>query len=304
MPFTIDRFTAPDGVTLRAGITPPCASKGYVLILQGRGEFIERYGETARDLAKRGYGTVTFDFRGHGGSTREAPDIAMGYVRDITHYKADTRHVLDHIREQHGIVCDGLLTHSTGGLVAMSMMLDQPDLWKSAVMVAPFFGLGGPRWFSIAAQILSGEMCRYGFDKQYLPGQRGYSPIADFDPENILTSDPHRHESSRNILEAAPDLVVGGTSAGWLDACFRAQTDIALRLEQTDIGQNLPPITMVLAGNDQVVSNKVTEDLFGKNPNVTIREIPEARHEILQERDIFRDQFWAFFDAHMARYPG
>ncbi|WP_288350601.1 alpha/beta hydrolase [uncultured Thalassospira sp.] len=302
MDFTIDHFTAPDGVRLRIAIMTPPDTRGHVLILQGRGEFVERYRETANDLARRGYGTVTFDFRGHGGSSRATPDPMMGYVRDVAHYGADTRHVIDHVKHQHGITCETVMTHSTGGLVAMVMLLDQPDLWKSVVMIAPFFGLGGPRWFSIAAQILSGSLCRYGFDKQYLPGQRNLSPLAEFDPENILTSDPHRHDLNRTILQAAPDLVVGGTSAGWLDACFRAQSDTADRLAQPDMAQKLPPMTIILAGNDQVVSNRTTQDLLGHFPNVTIREIPEARHEILQERDLYRDQFWAAFDRHMELY--
>lgn len=298
--FEVESFTAPDGVTLRVGVMAPETPAGYVLVLQGRGEFIERYHETALDLAARDYGTVTFDFRGHGGSSRLAGDRAMGYVRDVAHYVADTRNVMDHVKTRHGIVCDTVLTHSTGGLVAMIMMLDQPALWQDAIMIAPFFGLAGPRPFVLAAQFLSGVMRRCGLDKRYLPGQRNYDPVATFDPDNILTSDMTRYQSNLALLGVHPDFVVGGTSAGWLDACFRAQTTIAGHLRKRDIFRHLPPITMVLAGDDQVVSNKTTERLFGGKANITIHEIPEARHEILQERDIFRDQFWKVFDHHMA----
>ncbi|MBX2831721.1 MAG: alpha/beta hydrolase [Rhodospirillales bacterium] len=298
MTFSIDRFIAPDGISLRLGIDAPDSPRGYVLVLQGRGEFIERYQETAADLASRGWGCVTFDFRGQGGSSREAPDPTMGFVQDLEDYAADTRHVINHVKQKHGITCDLVLTHSTGGLVAMSMILDQPDLWKSAVMIAPFFGLGGPEWLSAAAQFLSSGLCRYGFDKQYLPGQSSHSPLKGFEPDNLLTSDPARYERNRAFLSNDPSLLIGGTSAGWLDACFQAQASVAGKLKS--IAGNLPPITMVLAGNDQVVSNQTTEEMFGKFPNITITEIPEARHEILQEQDLFRAQFWAAFDSHLA----
>lgn len=295
--FSIDRFTAPDRISLRYGISTSEVPRGYVLILQGRGEFIERYEETASDLGARGWGCVTFDFRGQGGSSREAPDPNMGYVRDLAHYATDARHVMNHIEHKHGIVCDLVLTHSTGGLIAMGMMLGQADLWKSAVMIAPFFGLGGPDWLSVAAQFLSSGLCRYGFDKQYLPGQSSHSPLKDFAPENLLTSDPIRYERNRTFLRNDPSLVIGGTSAGWLDACFQAQASTATKL--ASVADTLPPITMVLAGNDLVVSNQITEEIFGGLPNISITEIPEARHEILQEQDMFRAQFWALFDAHM-----
>lgn len=302
MTFVIDQFTSPDNITLRYALSSPPNAQHYVLVLQGRGEYVERYQETTEDLAERGLGCVTFDFRGHGGSTRATNDRTMGYVADVAQYATDVRRVMDHVQHTHGVECELVLTHSTGGLVAMGMMLDQPDLWQSAVMIAPFFGLGGPDWISLAAQFISASLCRYGFDKQYLPGQSKLSPLSAFDPQNILTSDPVRYARNVAILENTPDLVVGGVSAGWLDACFKAQASLSDRVEQMKSGAlTLPPITMILAGNDQVVSNSVTEEMFGSLPNITIREIPEARHEILQERDLYRDQFWKIFDDHIER---
>ncbi|KJE37178.1 lysophospholipase [Thalassospira sp. HJ] len=302
MTFAINTLTTPDGISLRYGVQTPDHTRQHILILQGRGEYIERYQETADELSERGFGCVTFDFRGHGGSSRETSDPVMGYIHDVAHYIADTRHVIDHVCDNHGITCPIVLTHSTGGLVAMVMMLDQPNLWESAVMVAPFFGLGGHDWLSLAAQFVADSMCRYGFDKQYLPGQSKLSPLTKFVPDNILTSDVARHARNVAILQKHPNLVVGGVSAGWLDACFKAQASVSDRIEQMKSGAwSLPPITMVLAGNDQVVSNQTTEDLFGNVPSITITEIPEARHEILQERDLYRNKFWQAFDAHIAR---
>ncbi|MBC05386.1 alpha/beta hydrolase [Thalassospira sp.] len=302
MTFAINTLTTPDGIRLRYGVQTPDQARQHILILQGRGEYIERYQETADELSERGFGCVTFDFRGHGGSSRETSDPVMGYIHDVAHYIADTRHVIGHVRDNHGITCPIVLTHSTGGLVAMVMMLDRPGLWESAVMVAPFFGLGGHDWLSLAAQFVADSMCRYGFDKQYLPGQSKLSPLTKFVHDNILTSDAVRHARNVAILKKHPNLVVGGVSAGWLDACFKAQALVSDRIEHMKSGAwTLPPITMVLAGNDQVVSNQTTEDLFGNVPSIIITEIPEARHEILQEHDLYRHKFWQAFDAHIAR---
>lgn len=305
MPFSFHEAIDKDGVRLRYGIHPPTdpQSDRYVLILQGRGEYVERYEETAGDLARRGFGCVTFDFRGQGGSDRDTADPTMGYVKDVADYMADTACVIDDLKRHHNIVCPMVLTHSTGGLVAMNMLLLNPDLWQSVVMIAPFFGMGGPNWFSKAAKILSANLCRYGLDRRYLPGQKLMSPLRPYAPENLLTSDPARYERNVASLTSQPDLVIGGVSAGWLNACFRTQASVAQKFSTPAQHPPLPPITMVLAGNDQVVSNSATHALFDDHPNITVTDIPGARHEVLQERDIYRVQFWQTFDAHVARHP-
>ncbi len=304
MTFAIDRFTGQSGLTLRYALHSPENALGHVLILQGRGEFIERYSETARELAERGLGCVIFDFRGQGGSTREVTESHMGYVGDVGHYVEDTHDVLRHIAHHHNISCDLLLTHSTGGLVGMHMLLENPDLFGSAVMIAPFFGLGGPDWIALAAQFLSAGLCRYGFNKQFLPGQKLLSPLQPFADDNLLTSDRIRYERNITCLQDNPDLVVGGVSAGWLDACFRAQAELSRRVvpDNDFATAALPPVTMVLSGNDQVVSNRTTQELFGDHPSVVMVEIPEARHEILQESDHFRTLFWQAFEQHLASH--
>ena len=67
-------LTTGDGVRLRVADFPTTEGrKGTVCILQGRGEFIEKYFETINDLRNRGFSVVTFDWRGQGGSERLIP---------------------------------------------------------------------------------------------------------------------------------------------------------------------------------------------------------------------------------------
>ena len=53
---------------LRAMRAVPENARGTFVILGGRGDFIERYFETARDLIARGFAVVALDMRGQGGS--------------------------------------------------------------------------------------------------------------------------------------------------------------------------------------------------------------------------------------------
>ena len=53
----------------------------------------------------------------------------------------------------------------------------------------------------------------------------------------------------------------------------------------------------MLAGAESLVSNRAAESLARRLKTAAHLQIPGARHEILMERDEFRDQFWAAFDA-------
>ena len=57
------------------------------------------------------------------------------------------------------------------------------------------------------------------------------------------------------------------------------------------------PILVVAAGADEVVSTSAVEDYARRLRSGSLVTIDGARHEILQEADIYREQFLAAFDA-------
>ena len=68
---------------------PPPGRKGTVCLFQGRGEFIEKYFETVRDLRARGFAVARLDWRGQGRSQRMLTDRLKGYVGDFAEYERD-----------------------------------------------------------------------------------------------------------------------------------------------------------------------------------------------------------------------
>lgn len=58
---------------------------------------------------------------------------------------------------------------------------------------------------------------------------------------------------------------------------------------------------MVMAGRESVVSNPAIERLSSRMKTGAHVLIPGARHEILTERDRYRDQFWAAFDSFIGQ---
>jgi len=79
-----------DNVTLRfARWAPPPGRKGTVCVFTGRGEYIEKYFETVRDLRDRGFAVAMIDWRGQGGSDRGLSDVRKGYVRHFADFERD-----------------------------------------------------------------------------------------------------------------------------------------------------------------------------------------------------------------------
>jgi lysophospholipase len=68
--------------------------KGTVIIFAGRNECIEKYFETIRDLAARGFGAAMFDWRGQGGSDRLIRRRDRGYVASFDEYVSRYRALL------------------------------------------------------------------------------------------------------------------------------------------------------------------------------------------------------------------
>jgi lysophospholipase len=117
---------------------------------------------------------------------------------------------------------------------------------------------------------------------------------------NVLTSDPVRYARNAAILEHEPALALGAPTVAWADAALRQMNLFAEPSYSATIRQ---PILMVAAGRDEVVSTPAIEN-FGHNLLAGRHLIlAGAKHEILQELEQYRLQFWAAFDAFVPGTP-
>jgi lysophospholipase len=57
------------------------------------------------------------------------------------------------------------------------------------------------------------------------------------------------------------------------------------------------PVLMLAASDDRIVSSLAIEEMATRLKVGAQLVLRGARHEILQERDVIRQQFWAAFDA-------
>jgi lysophospholipase len=124
-------------------------------------------------------------------------------------------------------------------------------------------------------------------------GMKEYQANQKFEG-NALTGDLERFLRNLSVANAAPGLAVGPPTIGWVRSALAAMATI----ESDRFPDRLRvPVLMLAAGDDRIVSSKAIEqfaDRLKVGAQILLR---GSRHEILQERDLIREQFWAAFDA-------
>lgn len=265
--------------------------KGTVVILTGRNECIEKYYETVRDLSRRGFGTAIFDWRGQGGSQRLRKDPHRGYVERFSSYVHDIDRFFAEIVLPD---CRGpyyVLGHSTGGLAALMAVPLLVNRVRRMVLSAPFLTLDNLPFSVSNSRRLAGFIKMIGLGWMYLSG--GPWRPTPFE-ENVVTSDPVRYRRNVAMYEQHPELATGGPTIAWAHAVATASETI----HDPDFCAKVQiPILFVAAGADTVVSTRAIERYVRRIRSGSIVTIDGAQHEILQERDYFREQFFAAFDA-------
>ena len=298
--FIAGALKTPDGVSLRyARWQPPAGRKGTVCILQGRGEWIEKYFETVRDLRARGFAVAALDWRGQGLSDRALSDRHKGYVRDFSEYDSDLETFMREIVLPDCPPPLFAIGHSTGATILIRAAYQGRRWFDRMVLTAPLIDLVG-FGATTTARILVRVMRMAGFGSMYVP--RGEVGIMESRPfaGNILTSDPVRYARNAAILEAEPALALGQPTVAWTDAAFRAMRTMREHSYPSRIRQ---PMLIMAAGNDAVVSNAAIEDFAGLLRAGSQLVIAGSNHEVLMEQDRFRSQFWAAFDAYVPGTP-
>jgi lysophospholipase len=107
----------------------------------------------------------------------------------------------------------------------------------------------------------------------------------------------------RNALlyETYPQLALGGPTVAWVRAaCIAAET-----VQSQDFIATLQiPMLFIAAGADSVVSTPAIERYVRRVKSASLLTVDGARHELLQEADVYREQLLAAFDAFVPGASG
>ncbi|CCV05493.1 Lysophospholipase [Mesorhizobium metallidurans STM 2683] len=288
-------FTAHDGKKIRYGLFAAAARpmKGTVVVLTGRNECIEKYFETIRDLTGRGLGVATLDWRGQGDSDRLIGDRQRGYVRSFFDYTSDLEQFFEEIVLPD---CRGpyyILAHSAGAVITLLAAPSMVNRVRRMVLIAPFLTVPDLPVSITTVRRVCTLFCYLGLGRLYAAWGQRPKETAPF-ATNKVTSDPERYRRNTFLYEAYPQLALGGPTIRWLKAAAEASEIIS---DPDFMARIQVPLLVIAAGADQVVSTRAVEAYTRRLRLGSLLMIDGARHEILQEADLYREQFLAAFDA-------
>jgi lysophospholipase len=288
------KVRTPDDVELRfARWASPVSSRGTVCVFAGRGEFIEKYFETVRDLRQRSFTVAMIDWRGQGHSSRQLPDPRKGHVESFADFEIDVETFMQRVVFPDCPPPYFALAHSMGGAVLLRSAHSGKRWFERTVLVAPMIDFPRAR-ASLPLRILMRTLRLAGFGLSYVPGSNVDRARASGFAGNPLTSDPMRYARNAAIFVEDPTVGIGSPTVAWLDAAF----DTMVAFRAADYPSQIDrPILMLAAGGDTIVSGAAIKEFAARLPAGSHRVIEGARHEILQEQDCYRAQFWAAFDA-------
>ncbi|MCW5734732.1 MAG: alpha/beta hydrolase [Enhydrobacter sp.] len=278
----------------------PGTARGTVVVLTGRGEFIEKYAsEVIGELLERGYSVAAMDWRGQGLSDRLLPEHDAGHIDTFATYVADLKIFLETIVAPDAMQPVMALCHSMGGHVALRYLAEHgPGPLAAATIVSPMTGLHRER-FLRSMLMLMPEIA--AMDHRYLFGTGPFQFLARDFAANFVTHDERRYRFTEAWFAADRRLSLGGPTVGWARQAARSMTASLVPgyLERIDL-----PTLLLTAGQDQIVDPASHGPVAARLRRAEHVTIAEAKHEIMMETDDLRARFWQAFDAFAARIMG
>ncbi|HEX3755082.1 MAG TPA: alpha/beta hydrolase [Rhizomicrobium sp.] len=297
------------GARLRAArfaADPAVQDRGVCVLLNGQTEFIEKYFEVIDELRGRGFAVATMDWRGQGGSSHALTDNPLkSYVKDFAEYDEDLQTLMDWLVvpmvEKAGRPPIAV-AHSMGAHNLLRYLVRKPASFRAVVVSAPMIAVslrGTAEWI---ARIVTVASIRAGRGTNWVWGMERRDPYRMTFEKQLVTSDRGRFERTQKFLRENPDLRLAGATWGWLAAAFRSMDWLSAPGRPESI---TTPALVIDAGADRIVIPEASRKFAARMPHASHLEIAGAGHEILMERDVFRVQWWAAFDAFATcRTPG
>lgn len=255
-----------------------------LVIVPGRSEPALKYAELAFDLKDKGVDLFILDHQGQGESDRILSDSNKGHVISFGDYVADFRQFMGLVNEIKPETEKFLIAHSMGGAITTRFISEEARAFRKAVLIAPMMKLNTKPYNEVVARYYSKLLVTIGKGNDYAPGYGPYKPEEDLFETNVYTHSEARFNISKHIYLTWPDLVLGGPTTRWVHESLKATKSI----------DKLPFETKTIlfqAGLDQtVVNDRQTTFCKRKGNFCELIHIPDARHEILMEKDSIRDE--------------
>jgi lysophospholipase len=279
-------FLGKDGWPLRSIVWRPNLAMRTIVLLNGRGDFIEKYAELIGDMLSRGYAVASMDWRGQGLSGEVTPPPRRTHIENFNLWLEDAQRWLGTVVQAK---CPGpyhLLAHSMGGHLGLRLMHDVPTMFERAVLLVPMLSLQTHPFSVKFARRVAALAVRMGQGERLGFGQLPYNPLFQTAIRmNRLTSDKPRFDQEAAAIAANPALAIGGVSYAWVNAAF-ASCEL---LASPGFAEAIAIPTLILAAEREVlIDNAATKVFAARMPAAKFEIIADGRHELFRERDAIR----------------
>ena len=277
---TEDTFENSQGLRIKFFYLAHPENTKTLIIVPGRTEPALKYAELIYDFRNLGYDFFILDHQGQGESERLLSDSHKGHVINFSDYIQDFSQFYDKVRKIKKNQTTHLIAHSMGGAIAVKFMSQIQWGVNKAVLIAPMLKLNTKPYSEFVARIFSKFLVATGKGDQYAPDYGPYIPEEDVFETNSYTHSEGRFNISKYIFTNWPHLALGGPTARWVHESLKATKSI----------HKLPFVTPVLlfqSGKDEIVKNDRQNAFCRKFCKLIL--LPEAKHEILMEKDEIRD---------------
>jgi lysophospholipase len=289
---------ASDGIRLRGGLwrAGGANTRGLVLLLSGRTEFLEKCALPAAQLVARGFAVASVDWRGQGRSQRLADPVLKCHVGRFTDYHSDLAALVAHPVVASIAGPRLMLAHSMGctiGLGAIARGKIAPD---AVILSAPMLGISMHRLWQLVSNTTLFIARRLGKMEAWPPfGPVDLPYVFTGFEDNVLTGDRTVFEWMVAALRRQPALQLAMPTLGWMDAAF---TEMAWLASQGPLGI---PALCLLGSREQVVDPGA---IRAGAPRLVAElvEIENARHELLIEAEPMRGQAWVAIDRFLEQH--
>jgi lysophospholipase len=273
-------------------------TRGTVVILTGRAEFIEKYAtEVVGELLGRGYAVIALDWRGQGLSDRPLPhEHDAGHIDRFETYVTDLKLFLDTIVAPLARGPVLALCHSMGGHIFLRALAECGSApFSGAVVTSPMTGLQREAFLRSILMLLPEIPA---LDHRYLFGTGPFVFLARDFHSNHVTHDERRYRWTEAWFAADRRLSEGGPTVGWARQAARSMSACLAPgyLERIDL-----PVLLMTAGQDQIINPASHAPVVARIRHAEHVIFPDAKHEIMMETDDIRARFWAAFDGFVAK---
>ena len=285
---------AADGVQIRLAHWP---GDRHVLILPGRTEYIEKYGELVRDLGAAGWGALVVDWRGQGLGDRALRDPLCGHIGDFAEFQRDLDAVLTAAED----LAPGPLlwiAHSMGGCIALRGLM-RGKTPPAVAFSAPMLGLPLPPVQAALLRLVTPLARLLGADTGYAPTTGPAYGLTSMSFEvNNLTTDRAQFDRMKAQVLTDTRLSLGGPSLRWMGAALREMAALAA------LPAPAVPALFGLGHDDTIVAQPAIRHRADGWPSAALIDYPGAKHELLMERPEVREDFLARTLTLFARHAG